>query len=101
MKSTADWQQIFDANGIPNGPINTIEMVVEDPQVNHREMIVEVEHPVADKVKIPGVPIKMSVTQGDVRKAAPVLGADTAEVLKRMNGLTDQEIETLFSEGAV
>lgn len=100
-KSTAQWQTIFDANGVPNGPINTIEMVVADPQVNHREMIVEVPHPVAEKVKIPGVPIKMSETQGTVRRAAPVLGADTADILKRMNGLTDQEIETLFNEGAV
>jgi CoA:oxalate CoA-transferase len=100
-KSTAEWQNIFDANGIPNGPINNIEMVVSDPQVNHREMIVEVDHPVAEKVKIPGVPIKMSQTQGHVRTAAPVLGADTFEVLKMMNGLTDQEIEALFNVGAV
>ncbi|MBF4693550.1 CaiB/BaiF CoA transferase family protein [Fusibacter ferrireducens] len=100
-KTTSEWQAIFDANGIPNGPINNIESVVNDPQVNHREMIVEMDHPIANKIKIPGVPIKMSVTQGTVHKASPILGEDTADILKTMNGLTDSEIENLKKIGAI
>lgn len=100
-KTTSEWQTIFDANGIPNGPINNIESVVNDPQVKHREMIVEMDHPIANKVKIPGVPIKMSVTQGSVYKASPLLGEDTDDILKIMNGLTDSEIETLKKIGAI
>ncbi|GAU77080.1 CaiB/BaiF CoA-transferase family protein [Fusibacter sp. 3D3] len=100
-KKTLEWQAIFDENGIPNGPINNIESVVNDPQVNHREMILEMDHPIAHKVKIPGIPIKMSVTQGAVYKASPVLGEDTESILKTMNGLTDEEIETLKTLGAI
>ena len=98
---TARWQQLFDENGVPNGPINTIEQVVSDPQILHREMIVEMDHPVADKVKVPGVPIKMSASQGVVAKAAPLLGEDTASVLMALNGLTAQEVEALKAVGAI
>lgn len=100
-RPTSFWQSVFDDNGIPNGPINNIEMVVSDPQVNHREMIVEIDHPVAERVKVPGVPIKMSITQGKVWKAAPLLGEDTASVLMGMNGISVEEIELLREKGAI
>lgn len=101
QQPTAHWQQLFDENGVPNGPINTIEQVVSDPQILHREMIVEMDHPVANKVKVPGVPIKMSASQGVVKKAAPLLGEDTASVLMALNGLTAQEVEALKAAGAI
>ncbi len=49
-------------------------MVMEDEQVKAREMIIEVEHPVAGKLKMPGVPVKLSDTPGGVRTPAPLLG---------------------------
>lgn len=101
VRPTSQWQFIFDENGIPNGPINNIEMVVTDPQVNHREMIVEIDHPVAERIKVPGVPVKMSLSQGAVWKAAPLLGADTASVLMEMNDLTESEVELLRQKGAI
>lgn len=101
QKTTSEWQQLFDMNSIPNGPINSIEQVVNDPQINYRNMIVEMIHPVAEKIKVPGIPIKMSETQGTIRHAAPVLGADTEEVLRTLNGLTDEEIESLKNNGAI
>jgi CoA:oxalate CoA-transferase len=100
-KTTSKWQLIFDEGGIPNGPINNIEGVVSDPQVIHREMIVEMVHPVAERVKVPGVPIKMSVSQGKVNKAAPLLGENTETILRDMNGLTESEIELLKRLGAI
>ena len=101
VKPTSQWQFIFDEHGIPNGPINNIEMVVTDPQVNHREMIVEIDHPVAERIKVPGVPVKMSLSQGAVWKAAPLLGADTASVLMEMNDLTEADVELLRQKGAI
>ena len=80
--------------------INTIDKVVNDPQVNFREMIVEVEHPTAGKMKIPGVPIKFSETPCGVEKAAPVLGQHTDEVLKEF-GFDDAEIAKLHEVAAV
>lgn len=63
-------------------------------------MIVEVEHPTAGKMKIPGVPIKFSETPCGVEKAAPVLGQHTDEVLKEF-GFDDAEIAKLHEVAAV
>jgi CoA:oxalate CoA-transferase len=100
-KETAQWQVILDDAGVPNGPINSIEQVTKDKQVLHREMIVDIDHPTAGLVKVPGVPIKMSETQGSVRSAAPVLGAHTAQVLSQYLGLSEKEIESLSAQGAI
>lgn len=97
-KTTQEWQQILDNAGVPNGPINTVDKVLEDPQVKAREMIVEIEHPVAGKLKMPGVPVKLSETPGSVRRPAPLLGQHTEEILKELLGFTDEKIEQLKAE---
>ena len=97
--STESWYKRLTKAGVPCGPINNIGMLVKDEQVIAREMIVEVDHRVAGITHIPGVPIKMSETQGTVRKAAPVLGEDTAEILKELLGKSQEEIDGLFAEG--
>lgn len=100
-KTTKEWQTIFDEAGVPNGPINDMEHVVNDPQVLAREMIVSVDHPKVGEVKMPGVPIKMSETQGKVRFAPPVLGQHTEEILKELAGLSDEEISDLRENGGI
>lgn len=100
-KTSAEWQKLFDEFGIPNGPINTVDKVVNNEQIVAREMIVEVEHPKAGKTRIPGVPIKLSRTPGMVRKAAPVLGEDTEKLLEQYLGLSAEEVENLRSGGVV
>lgn len=97
-KSTSEWQEVLDRAGVPNGPINTVDKVLEDPQVIAREMIVEVAHPVAGKLKMPGIPVKLSETPGSVRRPAPQLGQHTEEILKEMLGLSKEKIEALRSE---
>ena len=94
-KSTEEWQKILDKAVVPNGPINTVDKVIMDPQVQAREMIVEVEHPVAGKLKMPGTPIKMSETQGNVRTPAPLLGQHTDEILKELLGYSEEKIQEL------
>ncbi len=100
-KTTKEWMDILNEVGVPNGPINKIEDVVNDPQVKARDMIVEVDHPTAGKISMPGVPIKMSETQGSVRKPAPILGQHNEEVLKGKFNLTDEDIQRLKDEGAI
>lgn len=97
-KTTGQWQEILDNAGVPNGPINSVDKVLEDPQVIARDMIVEVEHPVAGKLKMPGVPIKLSETPGNIRRPAPVLGQHTDEILKELLGLSDEKISELKKE---
>ncbi len=94
-KSTEEWQEILDQAGVPNGPINTIDKVIEDPQVKAREMILEMDHPTAGKLKVPGIPVKLSDTPGKIRCAAPTLGQHTEEILKEYLGYNDDEIENL------
>ena len=64
-------------------------------------MIVESEHPVAGKVKIVGVPVKLSETPGSVREPAPLLGQHTDEVLHEYLGMPDGEIAALRQAGVI
>ncbi|MEX0803468.1 MAG: CoA transferase, partial [Candidatus Binatia bacterium] len=63
------------------------------PQVLHRDMLVEVEHPTAGKVPMAGIPVKFSVTPASVRLPPPLLGEHTGEVLKTWLGMSDETIE--------
>jgi len=88
------WLDLFDANGIPCGPINDYAQVFADPQVVARGMAVEVEHPTLGRIRTLGSPIKMSETPPLVGRRAPLLGEHTAEVL-RDEGFSDEEIARL------
>lgn len=94
-RTAEEWQEMFDEAGIPSGPINTIDKVVTNEQVVARDMIVEVEHPVAGETRIPGIPIKLSRTPGEIHKASPVLGEDTEKLLKQYLGLTPEQFVEL------
>ncbi|MBI3769275.1 MAG: CoA transferase [Deltaproteobacteria bacterium] len=84
-RSGAEWLTILRAAGFPCGPINTIEDVVNDPQVAARNMIVEVEDPKAGTVKLFGCPIKMSAFDDPHRRAtAPELDGDRERILKEI-----------------
>jgi len=98
-KTTAEWRRIFDESGIPNGPINSVDQVIADPQVIAREMIVEVDHPVAGKTSLPGIPIKLSETPGTIREPAPLLGEHTVEILSEVFGYTPDQIEAMKEQG--
>jgi formyl-CoA transferase len=87
----AHWLAALDAAGIPCGPINSYAEAFADPQVRARGMVVEIEHPTQGTVRMPGPPVKMSVTPPMVSRRAPLLGEHTREVLREA-GCTDAEI---------
>jgi crotonobetainyl-CoA:carnitine CoA-transferase CaiB-like acyl-CoA transferase len=95
------WETLFVAHGIPGGAINTIDSVVEHPQLQAREAIVEVEHPMAGTVSMVGVPVKLSETPGRVRTPAPLLGQHTDEVLQHDLDLNEAEIAALREASAI
>ena len=99
-RTSADWILNLEASGVPVGPINKIGEMLADPQVEAREMVVEVKHPKAGKVKALGLPIKFSETPGSVRSAAPLLGQHTRVVLMSL-GYSEPEIKALVKSGAV
>jgi CoA:oxalate CoA-transferase len=100
-RASAEWLKLLEEAKVPCGPINDIASVVKDPQVAAREMLVEVLHPVAGALKLPGVPIKLSGTPASIAGPAPLLGQHTEEVLSGMLGMGRGEIEKLKEEGAI
>ena len=100
-RPTAEWLEELLAVGIPCGPISTIPEVVVDEQVRHREMVREITHPVAGTIPIANTPFRFSRSESGIKGPPPSFGADTAEVLGRLLGLSEDEVGTLESEGVV
>lgn len=100
-RTTAEWVAEFEKVGIPCGPVNDIAQVAADPQIAARGMIVEVEHPVEGKLKVVNTPFRFSRTEAGVTRAAPDLGENTAEVLRRWLSKDDAEIARLREEGTL
>ena len=87
--------------GIPCGPINNLEQVLNEPQILAREMVVDIDVPVAGPTKVTGVPIKLSETPGAVRTPPPTLGQHTDEVLESVLGMNEAQRNVLRDEGVV
>lgn len=100
-KTVDEWIEALDMAGIPCGPINTIERVMENVQVKARNMIVETDHPTAGKVKMAGVPIKLSAMPGSVEGPAPLLGQHTEEILAEILGLSGEEVVQLKAQNVL
>lgn len=94
QRTTTEWLPLLEHAGVPAGPIYNVAQVYEDPHVRERDMLVELEHPVAGKVKNIGIPVKLSRTPGRIRHPAPTLGQHTDEVLLWV-GLERLEIASL------
>ena len=76
------WIDKLNKAKVPCAPINKFSDALNDEQVKHRNMIVEVEHPDGGFVKMPGNPVKMSYTNEESYSSPPHLGTDTREILK-------------------
>jgi crotonobetainyl-CoA:carnitine CoA-transferase CaiB-like acyl-CoA transferase len=85
---------ILEKNAVPTAPVLTIDKVVNDPHINARNMMVEVDHPVAGKVVLPGNPIKLSASCDNIERPSPILGQHTDEVLTEL-GYTAEKLAEL------
>ncbi len=88
------WFEFLVKHDVCVGKVYDVEEVIEDPQVRHRQMVVETEHPEVGKVTQFGIAIKLSETPGSVRAAAPYRGEHTDQVLRELR-TTPQEIKRL------
>eukprot|EP00298_Acanthocystis_sp_HF-20_P010096 c18672_g1_i1.p1 GENE.c18672_g1_i1~~c18672_g1_i1.p1 ORF type:complete len:423 (+),score=136.13 c18672_g1_i1:26-1270(+) len=101
QKTTSEWEKLLETVGIPCSAINTISQAFNDKQVIHRQMVQEVEHPTAGKIKVAGIPIKFSKTPGSIRLPPPLLGQHTKEVLKNILNYSENQINELHQNGVV
>ena len=95
-----EWYDLLVKADVCVGKVYDVEEMVTDPQVLHRRMIVEVEHPKHGTIREVGVAIKLSETPGSVRSAAPAPGEHTDEVLEGL-GMRPQEIAELRTKGVI
>jgi crotonobetainyl-CoA:carnitine CoA-transferase CaiB-like acyl-CoA transferase len=100
-RSYEEWEALLSENGIPVGAINNLAQVVDHPQVKARGSIVGIDHPRAGKLRIVGVPVRLSATPGSIRAPAPALGEHTAAVLRELLGMDAPEIDALQAAGAL
>jgi len=85
--------------GVPAAPINTIDRVIKDPHIaGAREMFVDMEHPVAGKLKVTGSHIKLSETKPAVKSPAPLLGQHNGEVYQEILGIDKVQLEELLEK---
>lgn len=102
-RPSAFWLEELEAQNIGCGPINNLAQVFTDPQVIARQMVHEMRHSVngGTTARLLASPIKMSQTPVTYRRAPPVLGEHTVEVMSDILGLEDSEIEELRDLGVL
>ena len=98
-----DWVDALNARGVPSGPVNTLDRVFADPQVQHREMQIQMDYPEAatGKIDLIGNPIGFSRTPVSYRQPPPKMGAHTDAVLSEALGLSAEELSALRERGVI
>jgi crotonobetainyl-CoA:carnitine CoA-transferase CaiB-like acyl-CoA transferase len=99
-KTRDEWFELLTQQDICVAKVNALDELESDPQLTHRQMIVEVECPETGKVKQAGISIKLSETPGEIRTPTPSLGQHTDEVLQEL-GYGEAQIRQLRQAGAI
>lgn len=101
-KTTEEWDNYLNKNGVPCSPINSMDNIFCDPQVNVRRMLVEVQQPGIGKIKVSGNPIKMTGLINELPDdPAPEVGEHNEVLLKKYLGYSDEQIEQLRIENII
>ncbi|SMD10174.1 Crotonobetainyl-CoA:carnitine CoA-transferase CaiB [Desulfocicer vacuolatum DSM 3385] len=87
--------EILEQARVPSSPIYNIQQIAESEHIKARQMLVDVEHPVAGPTRLPAMPVKFSQTKASIQGPSPLLGEHTKEVLKNELGFDDEFISTL------
>jgi crotonobetainyl-CoA:carnitine CoA-transferase CaiB-like acyl-CoA transferase len=101
QRAKAEVVEVLSSGGVPAAPVNNVAEMIADPQVQAREMFVELQHPVHGPVKITGTPLKMSETPGQVRSLAPEPGEHNEDVFVGLLGYTKDDLTRWLEEGVI
>ncbi len=100
-RTSAHWLEKLEARRIPCAPVNRVSQALADSQIQHRNMVVELQHPDGKSTRGPGNPIKLSRTTAETFSAAPTLGQHTDTVLSSLLNYDTSTIKTLREAGAI
>ena len=100
-RTSAHWLEKLEARRIPCAPVNRFSQALADSQIQHRNMVVELQHPDGKSTRGPGNPIKLSRTTAETFSAAPTLGQHTDTVLSSLLNYDTSTIKTLREAGAI
>jgi crotonobetainyl-CoA:carnitine CoA-transferase CaiB-like acyl-CoA transferase len=89
------------AKGVPCSPVRTVEELVNDEQLAFREFFVEIDHPVAGRLKYPGAPYKLSATPWKAERPAPLLGEHNEQVYRQMLGYRRPDLARMRQAGII
>lgn len=90
--STSQWLEMMRRDDIPAGPVNRLDQVAADPQVQHNRMVLDVEHPLGGRMKMAGNPVKMPGCIEEEYSAPPTLGQHNNEILRGLLGYSPEAI---------
>ena len=99
-KRSGEWIELLNAAGVPCGPINKMDEVFADPQVDHLGMATPVQHPALGVMHVVNQPVKLSRTPSQIAQATPEKGEHTIEVLQEY-GFREEDIERFRRDGVV
>ncbi len=99
-RTLKEWIKFLSKEDVPCGPVYDMDEVFKDPQILHRKMVVEVEHPSVGRIKQLGTPMKFSETPCKIRSPPPSFGEHTEKILKWL-GYAEAEILSMQQEGVM
>jgi CoA:oxalate CoA-transferase len=100
QRTQREWVDSLAGKGVMIGPVYRMDQLFQDPQVVHNEMVAEIDHPLAGKIKTLRTPIGFSASPLSIKRPPPLLGQHTEEILSEL-GYTAEEIERRKATGAV
>ena len=101
QRSTREWVGLLEAAGVPNGPINDVAQVFEEPQVKARGVRIELEHAAGAPLPMVASPMRFSETPLEYRQAPPLLGQHTDQVLRELLGKSEAQLAKLRADGVI
>ncbi|KGS11631.1 CoA-transferase, partial [Pseudomonas coronafaciens] len=101
FKPTGWWVAELERAGVPCGPVNDLAQVFADPQVVARGLAIELPHALGGRVAQVASPIRLSETPVEYRRAPPLLGEHTDQVLQALLGMSSEEVASLRADGVL
>uniref|UniRef100_H3D7Q0 Succinyl-CoA:glutarate CoA-transferase n=1 Tax=Tetraodon nigroviridis TaxID=99883 RepID=H3D7Q0_TETNG len=100
-QTTGEWLRRFEGSGVPVGPINSMKEVFSDAQVKHNDLIMEMKHPTAGFIHVPGPAVRYSSFRPPEATPPPLIGQHTTQVLRDTLSYSQDAIKSLLEAKVV